>query len=439
MASRGTVTATGWALRASGNRLVAPPPVLSGEGQWAFGHREPLNPEERIKKEDDPHNVRARIEHVYASQELARIDPDDLRCRFRWWGLYPRRWPRTDGEPPGEGLTMRIRVDGGQLNLAQLKTVAEICDRYALGAADLTNRQNIRLHRVRIQDVPLIWRALAVVGLSTMDADGDCPQAIMGSPVAGVSADEVLDATPAIHRAIAHYRRDGDLCNLPYPYQTAISWLPDVPYATSDVAFLGVVHPDHGPGFDLWAGGRPSASPTQAQRLGAWVPIDEVPQVWAAAAALFRDYGYRRLRQRSRLNVLVADWGIDRFRDVLEAQYLGYCLADGPAPTLPASPIDHIGVHRQCDGRYYVGACPLRGRLSGGQLTALAETMVEHGIARIRLTPYRKLLVLDVDESSVDNIRAALYHLGMAAGEAMSLLTEPPVTSAWSGTVKSMV
>ena len=97
----------------------------------------------------------------------------------------------------------------------------------------------------------------------------------------------------------------------------------DVSPETNDVAFVGTVHPELGPGFDLWVGGGLSTNPMLAQRAGVWIPLEEVPDVWEAVASVFRDYGYRRLRSRARLKFLVADWGIDKFREVLENEYLG--------------------------------------------------------------------------------------------------------------------
>ncbi|MEE3918466.1 hypothetical protein V2I01_07395 [Micromonospora sp. BRA006-A] len=108
--------------------------------------------------------------------------------------------------------------------------------------------------------------------------------------------------------------------------------------------------------FDVWVGGGLSTNPMLAKRLGVWVPLNEVPDVWAGVVGIFRDYGYRRLRNRARLKFLVADWGVERFREVLEKEYLGRTLLDGPAANLPAKPVDHIGVHRQSDGANYVGA-----------------------------------------------------------------------------------
>ncbi|MFC8616859.1 nitrite/sulfite reductase [Micromonospora purpureochromogenes] len=395
-----------------------------GEGQWALGHREPLNANERIKKDDDPLNVRARIENIYAHRGFAAIDPQDLRGRFRWWGLYTQRKAGIDGgrtavlephELEDEFFMLRVRVDGGQLSLAQLRVIADISREFARDTADITDRQNIQYHWIRVEDMPEIWRRLESVGLQTTEACGDCPRIVLGSPVAGVARDEVLDPTPAIDEIVRRYVGDKAYSNLPRKFKTTISWLVDTPYEANDVAFLGVDHPEHGPGFDVWVGGGLSTNPMLAKRLGVWVPLNEVPDVWAGVVGIFRDYGYRRLRNRARLKFLVADWGVEKFREVLEKEYLGRTLLDGPAPQLPDKPVDHIGVHRQRDGRNYVGAAPVVGRVSGSQLAELADTVEAHGSDRVRLTPYQKLLVLDVPPERTESLVDALRGIGLEA------------------------
>ncbi|MGR6321902.1 nitrite/sulfite reductase [Micromonospora soli] len=395
-----------------------------GEGQWALGHREPLNPNERIKKDDDPLNVRARIENIYAQRGFASIDPQDLRGRFRWWGLYTQRKAGIDGgrtavlephELEDEFFMLRVRVDGGELSLAQLRVIAGISREFARDTADITDRQNIQFHWIRVEDVPEIWRRLEAVGLQTTEACGDCPRVVLGSPVAGVARDEVLDPTPAIDEIVRRYVGDQRFSNLPRKFKTSISWLVDTPYEANDIAFLGVEHPEHGPGFDLWVGGGLSTNPMLAKRLGVWVPLAEVPDVWAGVVGIFRDYGYRRLRNRARLKFLVADWGVAKFREVLEKEYLGRTLLDGPVAALPAKPVDHIGVHPQRDGRNYVGAAPVVGRVSGPQLARLADVVEAHGSGRVRLTPYQKLLVLDVAPERTDSLVAQLRTIGLEA------------------------
>ncbi|RKT53156.1 nitrite/sulfite reductase [Saccharothrix australiensis] len=393
-----------------------------GEGQWALGYREPLNPNERSKKDDNPLNVRARIENIYAAGGFASIDPADLRGRFRWYGLYTQRKPGIDGgrtatlepeELDDEYFMLRVRIDGGRLTTAQLALIGELSQTYARDTADITDRQNIQYHWIRIEDVPTIWRKLEDAGLTTMEACGDSPRVVLGSPVAGIAEDEVVDGTPAIEEILRRYIGDPRFANLPRKFKTAISGLPDVAHEIHDVAFVGVVHPEHGPGFDLWVGGGLSTNPMIAQRLGAWVPLAEVPAVWEGVISVFRDYGYRRLRHRARLKFLVADWGAEKFRQVLEDEYLGRKLLDGPAPAVPAVPHDHIGVHRQKDGLCYVGAAPIAGRVSGSTLVEVAKAVDRAGSGRVRLTPQQKLIVLDVPESEVKGLQADLAELGL--------------------------
>jgi sulfite reductase (ferredoxin) len=395
-----------------------------GEGQWALGHLEPLNPNERTKKDDDGLNVRRRIETIYAHRGFDSIDPADLRGRFRWWGLYTQRRPGIDGGRTGtlepeelddSYFMMRVRVDGGALSTEQLRVVGEVSRLYARDTADITDRENIQYHWIRIEDVPAIWEQLEAVGLSTTEACGDCPRVVLGSPVAGISADEIIDGTPAIDEITRRYIGSPEFSNLPRKYKTAISGLQDVAHEVNDISFVGVVHPEHGPGFDLWVGGGLSTNPKIAQRLGAWVPRDEVPEVWAAVTTLFRDYGYRRLRHRARIKFLLADWGTERFREVLQTQYLHRNLLDGPAPQPPAAPIDHVGVHRQRDGKRYIGLAPMAGRVSGSTLVDVAKAVERAGSARVRLTPYQKLVVLDVAESEVEGLVTELDRLGLRA------------------------
>lgn len=397
-----------------------------GEGQWALGYREPLNPNEQSKKDDNPLNVRARIENIYAHGGFDSIDPGDMRGRFRWWGLYTQRKPGIDGgktatlepeELDDRYFMMRVRIDGGQLTLEQLRTIADISTEFGRDTADVTDRQNIQYHWIDVRDVPTIWQRLESVGLSTQEACGDCPRVILGSPVAGVSADELIDGRPAIEAIESRYIGDRAFSNLPRKFKTAISGHPghDVVPQINDVAFIGAIHPEHGAGFDVWVGGGLSTNPHLAQRLGAWVPLDEVPEVWEGVVSIFRDYGYRRLRSRARLKFLVADWGIDKFREVLETKYLGRTLVDLEAPPVPDTPVDHVGVHRQVDGRYYVGAATTVGRISGTLLSQIADAVEAHGSDRIALTPMQKIIVLDVDEDRVESLVTALAELGLQA------------------------
>ncbi|MEV7672784.1 nitrite/sulfite reductase [Streptomyces sp. NPDC088752] len=396
-----------------------------GEGQWAVGHFTPLNGNEQFKKDDDGLNVRTRIETVYSKRGFHSIDPNDLRGRMRWWGLYTQRKQGLDGTKTGvlepeelddEYFMLRVRIDGGRLTTEQLRVVGEISEEFARGTADITDRQNVQYHWIRIEDVPEIWNRLEAVGLSTTEACGDTPRVILGSPVAGIAADEIVDGTPAIDEIHRRIVGNKDFSNLPRKFKSAVSGSPllDVAHEINDIAFVGVRHPEHGPGFDVWVGGGLSTNPKLGVRLGTWVSLDEVPDVYEGVISIFRDYGYRRLRNRARLKFLVADWGAEKFRRVLEDEYLKRKLTDGPAPEEPAGRWrDHVGVHRQKDGRFYVGFAPRVGRVDGATLTKIAEVAEAHGSGRVRTTAEQKMLVLDVEEEQVDSLVAGLEALDL--------------------------
>ncbi len=396
------------------------------EGQWSLGYTEPLNKNEQSKKDDDPLNVRARILNIYSKRGFASIDPADLRGRFRWMGLYTQRAPGFDGgktamleeeELDDEYFMLRVRSDGRLLSADAVRALGSIGVDFARDTADVTDRENIQFHWIRIEDVPEIWDRLDAAGLSSTEACGDSPRPFLGSPVAGVAKDEIIDGTQALEEIFDRFIGNPEFSNLPRKFKTALTGHPshDVAPEINDVSFVGTVHPEHGPGFDLWVGGGLSTNPMLAARLGVWIPLDEVADAWAGVAGIFRDYGYRRLRSRARLKFLVADWGVEKFREVLENEYLGRTLISCDSPPSPTGHRDHIGVHEQKDGKFYVGLAPTAGRVSGTMLVQLADAIAEFGAAGARLTPYQKIVLLGVDEARVEPLIARLDEIGLSA------------------------
>ena len=387
-----------------------------GQGQWALGYREPLNPNEQSKKDNDPLLVKQRILDTYAKKGFDSIDGGDLRGRFRWYGLYTQR---AEGIPGGKTAVLdpqeleapyfmlRIRIDGGRLTSSQLRTIGQISTEFGRDVADVTDRQNIQLHWIRIEDVPEIWRRLDAAGLDTTEACGDCPRVIVGCPLAGVDADEILDASGVLQQVRERYIGDPAFSNLPRKFKTSISGcsVHCTNHEINDVAFVGVTLPDGTAGYDLWVGGGLSTNPKLGLRLGAFVEPARVGEVWAGVCSVFRDYGYRRSRMHARLKFLLADWGPEKFRQVLETEYLTAPLPDGPAPVAAAvADRDHIGVHRQADGLNYVGVVPRAGRTSGRQLQHVAELAERHGAGLVSSTAQQGLVLLGVPDAAVEEL-----------------------------------
>jgi sulfite reductase (ferredoxin) len=395
--------------------LKIPRPKRGGEGQWGLGYREPLNAAEQMKRDDNPINVKDRI-FDYAEQwkrgeitSVENIFVADLRSRFRWYGLYTQR-PEEDGY-----FMWRIRIPGGVLTSEQTREIGRISKEFGHDVADITDRQNIQLHWIRLPDVPEIWERLEAVGLQTTEACGDTPRNILGCPLAGVDSDEIIDGTDVIKQLNDRIVGDPEFSNLPRKYKPSVTGCRHqcAVHEANDVSFVGNQLDDGSIGWDLWVGGGLSSTPHFAQRLGVFVKPEQAEDVFIGVTSIFRDYGYRRSRNKARLKFLMADWGPELFRQVLEEKYLGYALADGPAAK-PSSDVhrDHTGVGRQKDGQNYLGFALRNGRVTGTELIALADLADEEGLGRLRATPQQKMVLLDIPDERLAATMDKLDKLG---------------------------
>ena len=369
----------------------------------------PLSKPEKIKQAKDGLDVIHDLER-YAAGGLSSVDKDDLNIRFRWYGIYTQR-------PEEEGFFMlRVRCDGGQLTAAQLRKVADLADRYARGVADVTTRQNFQYHWVRLESLPVILRELAEVGLSTTEACGDTPRVVVGCPLAGRSADEVLDCRPYIRDLAGALVGKKDYSNLPRKYKSTVAGCgihchqPEI----NDLAFTAVRHPVDGRiGFTLRVGGGLSVRPHFSTPVGVFVKPEEMVEVGVKVTEIFRDHGYREKRNRARLKFLLADWGAEKFRSVLEEK-LGRPLEHLAEPELPEDRrTDHLGIHPQRQpGLFYVGAPVIGGRLTSDKIRTLADLAERYGSGTVATTNKQNVIVLDVPEAKVADVVAGLQLIG---------------------------
>lgn len=396
------------------------------QGQWAVDGKAPLNHNEEFKAADNGLNVRQRIIDDYSVNGFDSIPSDDLHGRFRWWGLYTQRKQGIDGgrtskleadELSDKYFMMRVRLDGGAITTDQLRVLAGISREFARDTGDISDRQNLQYHWIRVEDVPEIWRRLDEAGMDTVEACGDTPRVILGSPVAGIAADEIIDPTPVIQEIRSRYLNQPEYSNLPRKFKSAVTGHPslDVVHEINDISLVGVEHPELGAGYDLWVGGGLSTVPRLAERVGVFVRPEEAAEVWAGVVSIFRDYGYRRQRTRARLKFLIGDWGVAKFREVLETEYLQRKLPDGPAPAPARAGADHLGVNEQRDGRVWVGVAPTVGRASGTLLDKVADLAEQAGSGRIRFTPHQKILILDVEPDKAETLVDQLAESGLYA------------------------
>jgi sulfite reductase (ferredoxin) len=346
----------------------------------------------------------------YAREGFSSISEDDLNVRLRWYGLYTQR-------PQEEGYFMlRVKVPNGTLTSLQLETLGQLSVRYAQNTGDVTTRQDIQFHYVRIEDVPAIFAELERIGLSSSGACGDITRNVTGCPLAGIDDAEFIDAAPLVESVHQHFLNNHEFSNLPRKFKITISGCSS--YCTgheiNDIGLIALRRPDGEVVFDLWVGGGLGSKERFAERLGAHIQPQDVIAVCHHICAIFRDEGNRQSRSLARLKFLMADWGAQRFREELE-QRLGRRLTDGDAPAVPVTANRaHIGIYPQKqDGLYYAGAATKRGYLPGAEMLAVARLAREVGSNRVRLTTTQNLVLLDVPEHERERVASGLAALDL--------------------------
>jgi len=392
---------------------------------------------ERLKRELNPWAAYTEIER-FAREGHGSIPPEWLGTYFRWWGIYPQGdGAGVVGGSGGMGKSvpyfmLRIRIPNGILRSPQLRVIADLAERHARGIADLTVRQNIQLHWVPVESLPEIFGALEGIGLSSLGSCGDVTRNITGCPVAGVEADEVVDASPLVEAATAMLNGNPDFYNLPRKYKISISgcrsWCsyPEI----NDVGLTALRHPASGEvGFSLRVGGGLSTDPHFGVRLNAFVRWGQVLSVIKGVSEIFRDSeALRQSREKARLKFLFLNhgWTAESFLGELERR-LGFALEPAAPEEAPDDVYrDHVGIHSQKQpGLHYAGLAVLRGRITPAQLRAVADAAGRHGTGEIRATSMQNLLALDIPRERIAPLTWEV--------EAAGLRLE--ASSFWRGTV----
>lgn len=385
---------------------------------------------ERLKREKNAWEHLDEI-RAFARQGFDSIPAEWLNTYFRTWGVYSQG--DGAGALGGSGglgkavpfFMIRIRIPNGILLSHQARTIADIAERSARGVADLTVRQNVQLHWVRIEDLPDLLEQLWRAGLTTTGACGDVTRTITGCPLAGVDAGEVFDASPLALELDRFFVGNADFYNLPRKFKISItgcrSWCsyPEI----NDVGLTGLFRQRReGPeqGFSLRIGGGLSNQPHLALRLNAFVGWNQVVPVVRAVAEIFREAEVlRHSREQARLKFLFLKHGWDAETFLTEInQRLGYRLDEAVEEVAPADVYrDHVGIHPQKQAGYSsVGAAVLRGRITPGQLSAAATLAERFANGELRTTNMQNLLVVNVQDEKAQQLADSLELVGLSTG-----------------------
>jgi sulfite reductase (ferredoxin) len=382
---------------------------------------------ERLKRAKNPWEGLEEI-RSFARKGFDAIPPEWIGTYFRWWGVYTQGdGAGVTGGKNGEGKALpcfmvRIRIPNGQLRSQQMRTIADLTQRYAKGIADLTVRQNIQLHWVTIEALPKLLEELWKVDLNTTGACGDVTRNVTGCPVAGFDDDEICDASPLAIEASRMLAGNAEFYNLPRKFKISITgcrvWCPYP--EINDVGLTAntrIVGGKPEVGFSLRVAGGLSTEPYLGARLNAFVRWNQVLPVIRGIAELFRDSDVlREHRERARLKFLFLrhGWTAEAFQKELERR-IGFQL-DPAEPEQPPADVyrDHIGIHAQRQAGYcYVGASVLGGRITADQMHTAADLADRFAGGELRTTNMQNLIVVNVPVLNVDALAKELNAIGL--------------------------
>jgi len=367
-------------------------------------------PEEQFKRARHPLDIWPDVVAMGASG-TAEL-PKEWAFRMRWFGLF---WegPRSDT------FMLRIKVHGGRLRADQLAGLCDLAEAHCLPFLDITTRQGIQVRGIAIADVPAVFAALERLGLTSMQSGADNIRNLTACPLAGIAPDELADVTPLVRSLAARFIGKRDFADLPRKFNIAVSGCgtncthPEL----HDIAVQAVRDAAGAVGFSLRVGGQPSTSHFVSRDLEVFLTEAEVPDVCAAIAAVFRDHGDRTNRKRARMGHLIEAWGLDRFREAVEAA-LGRELPRRPA-AFPVREMerDPIGVHPQRQaGLRFVGIPFPVGRVTLDQGRALARLAAGFGSGEVRTTNRQNLLLVNVPHDRLAGLLEALDRAGIPRG-----------------------
>ncbi|AFK19615.1 ferredoxin--nitrite reductase [Haloferax mediterranei ATCC 33500] len=382
---------------------------------------------ERWKSEVYGNEIR---EHLFRfAEEGWDAIPEDERDawfeRFKWWGLYHQR----NGQE--SYFMMRIGTPNGVLTPGQTEVVAEVADEYARGPAenpifgngyvDWTTRQSIQLHWIKLEDIPELFDKLESVGLSTQQACGDSWRNIVGCPVAGKDKHEHVDALPVAMELNETFKGNDDHSNLPRKWKVSITGCREG-CGQGDINDLALepatkeIDGEETKGFNIRIGGGLSRNePRLARDIDVFVTPEQAAEVSGAISALFRDNGDRENRYNARIKFLMDEWGAEKFRNVLQEEYVDFELETAGEDLRSeysynsgyanGGHADHVGIHEQADGNYYVGLNVLVGRMGVDETKELARVADEYGSGEVRVTQRQNVIITDVPEEKLDALQ----------------------------------
>jgi ferredoxin-nitrite reductase len=375
-----------------------------------YRHIGELNQIERWKLDRHPLDVADSVIEEYAASGPAGIAkvPGEVE-RLKWVGLYPQR-------QGGDAYMMRVKVPGGRLTAVQAREIGLVADVLGEGPddspvfgnryADLTTRQDIQIHWVRIGDVPRIWERFERVGITTIQACGDSARNVLCCPVSGFDASELFDALPIAIEISEYFTGNREYANLPRKFKMSVTGcIEDCAQAEiNDIGLWPARTSDGEVGFNVLVGGGLSDGERMASDIDVFIALENAVELTRAVAQLFGELGNRENRGLARMRYLVQELGPEGFRNEL-ATRAPFALRPAGKTLTKKYRGDHVGVHPQRQvGLFYVGCCVPVGRMSGLELIEAARLAETYGDGGLSIATDQNFVLTGIPEDRLDDL-----------------------------------
>ncbi len=351
-----------------------------------------------------------------------RMKLEELKSHRVPFGVYEQRKCHT--------YMMRMRCPGGAVTPRQLRTAAQLAQKFGAATLHITTRQELQLHDILLQNIIPIMRTLKDAGLATRGGGGNTVRNITASPSAGADPGEPFDISPYVFALTSRLLAEANSWLLPRKFKISFSNTEaDTELAAfQDVGFVATRKDDR-PGFIVYLAGGLGAKPAPGQLVHEFLPAEEVYVAAEAVKRLFNRHGNRRNKHRNRLRFLWEDMGEQAFleqyrffwaevRATNPAPLEWKSVAPEPSEVLPL-PVPEDGEeferwkrryvlpHRRPGFRQVLFPVP-HGNLPADQAIGLADFLEPFGPDVLRCTREQNLLLRHIPESHLGNVYARL-------------------------------
>ncbi|WP_299177810.1 nitrite/sulfite reductase [uncultured Neptuniibacter sp.] len=241
------------------------------------------------------------------------LPEDDFLALRLMNGLYVQR----------HAPMLRVAGPYGMYNSAQLRKLAHIARTYDKGYAHFTTRTNLQFNWPKLEEVPDILAELASVQMHAIQTSGNCIRNTTTDQFAGVIADEIEDPRPYCEIIRQWSSLHPEFAYLPRKFKIAISAGPTDRAATQvhDIG-LHIVKNDAGEvGFEVLVGGGLGRTPVIGKQIRPFLAKEDLLSYLEAIIRVYNLNGRRDNKYKARIKILVQAMGIEKFRELVDAEW----------------------------------------------------------------------------------------------------------------------